>query len=107
MANCKCKEFLENVTLECDWKDMGLLGVCLGSLGALAGMVLPDKYKNAAGFTAGGAFFFSAIALVVRTIEASRNSEWDEYEDFEEWETWDDEEEDEDTGFVMKITAEE
>ena len=109
MANCKCKEFLETVSLECDWKDMGLLGACFGSLGALAGMVLPDKYKNAAAFTAGSAFFFSAIALVVRTIEASRNSDWDEdeYEDFEEWETWDDEEDDEDPGFVMKITAEE
>ena len=91
MANCKCKEFLENVTVECDWKDMALLGICVGSLGKLMGMMVPEKYKNAAAFGAGAAFFMSGIALAVRTIEESRHNEWDEYEDFEEWETWDDE----------------
>lgn len=85
-------------TFECDGKDMGLLGVCLGSLGALAGMVIPGKYKNAAAFVCGGGFFLAGIALGVRTAAASRE-EFDE-----DWEDW---EEEEDPGFVMRITAEE
>lgn len=107
MANCKCKEFLESVIVECDWKDLGLLGICVGSLGKLGGMMIPAKYRNAAAFGAGAAFFLSAVALAVRAIEDAREDDFDEYEDFEEWEDWDDEEEDDDTGFVMKITAEE
>ena len=105
MGNCKCREYLESIIVECDWKDMGLLGVCAGSLGALVGMVVPEKYKNAAAFGAGAGFFLSAITVTVKSIEAAREDEFDEYEDFEAWEEWDDEEEEE--GFVMKITAEE
>lgn len=105
MADCKCKELLESFTVECDWKDLGLMGLCVGSLGKLGGMLVPAKYKNAAAFGAGAAFFLSAVALIVRTVDAARDSEFDEYEDFEEWEEWDDEDEDE--GFVMKITTEE
>ena len=104
MGNCKCREYLESIIVECDWKDMGLLGICAGSLGALVGMVVPEKYKNAAAFGAGAGFFLSAIAVTVKSIEAAREDEFDEYEDFEAWEEWDDEEEE---GFVMKITAEE
>ena len=100
---CKCKEFLDSFTFECDWKDLSLMGVCAASLGALAGMVVPEKYKNAAAFGTGAGFFLSAIALTVKSIEAAREDEFDEYEDFEAWEEWDDEEEEE--GFVMKITA--
>ena len=105
-----CRDFIKNTILECDWKDMGLLGACIGSLGALAGMVLPDKYKNAAAFTVGSTFFLSGVALAVRTVEACRQAEWDQYEDFTAWEEWDEEEYDDDddeTGFVMRITAEE
>lgn len=105
MANCKCKEFLDSFTFECDWKDLGLMGLCVGSLGSLVGMLVPEKYKNAAAFGAGAGFFLSAIAVTVKSIEAAREDEFDEYEDFEAWEEWDDEEEEE--GFVMKITAEE
>ena len=101
----KCKEFLESVIIECDWKDMSLLGLCAGSLGALVGMIVPEKYKNAAAFGTGAGFFLSAIALTVKSIEAAREDAFDEYEDFEAWEDWDDE--DEEDGFVMKITAEE
>lgn len=104
MANCKCKEFLESVTFECDWKDLGLMGLCVGSLGSLAGMLIPEKYKNAAAFTAGISFFFSAVAVTVKSIKTAGEDEFDEYEDFEKWEEWDD---DEEQGFVMKITAEE
>lgn len=104
MGHCKCKEFLENVTFECDWKDLALMGICAGSLGKLCGMVIPDKYKNAAAFGTGTAFFLSAVTLAVKTIKTAREDEFDEYEDFEKWEEWDD---DEDEGFVMKITAEE
>ena len=103
MANCKCKEFLDSFTFECDWKDLGLMGLCVGSLGALVGMLVPEKYKNAAAFGTGAGFFLSAIAL--KSIEAARYDEFDEYEDFEAWEEWDDEDEEE--GFVMKITSEE
>ena len=102
---CKCREFLDSFTFECDWKDLSLMGVCAASLGALAGMVVPEKYKNAAAFGTGAGFFLSAIALTVKSIEAAREDEFDEYEDFEAWEVWDDEEDEE--GFVMKITAEE
>ena len=45
---CKCREFLDSFTFECDWKDLSLMGVCAASLGALAGMVVPEKYKKAA-----------------------------------------------------------
>lgn len=90
MANCKCREFLDSMILECDWKDMALMGICAGSLGKLCGMLIPAKYKNVAAFTAGTAFFLSAIGLVVRTVDAAREDEFDEYEDFEEWENWDD-----------------
>ena len=82
MANCKCKEFLESVTFECDWKDLGLMGVCAGSLGALVGMLVPEKYKNAAAFGAGAGFFMSAIAVTVKSIAAAREDEFDEYEDY-------------------------
>ena len=106
MANCKCKEFLESVTFECDWKDMGLMGLCVGSLGTLIGMLVPDKYKNAAAFTAGAGFFLSAVAVTVKSIEAAREDEMAEIEAEleDEFLDWDDEEEE---GFVMKITAEE
>ena len=104
MENCKCKEFLESVTFECDWKDMALMGICVGSLGKLGGMLIPEKYKNVVAFGAGTSFFLSAVALAVKTIKASREDDFDEYEDFEAWEEWDDEDEE---GFVMKITAEE
>lgn len=108
MANCRCKELLESFIVECDWKDLGLMGLCVGSLGKLAGMVVPKKYKGAAAFGAGATFMVSAVALTVRAIEDARDSEFDEYEDFEEWENWDDEEDDDDEeGFVMRITAEE
>lgn len=102
MADCKCKELLESFTVECDWKDLGLMGLCAGSLGKLGGMLVPAKYKNAVAFGVGAAFFLSAVALIVRTVDAARDSEFDEYEDFEEWD-----DEDEDEGFVMKITTEE
>lgn len=110
MADCKCKEFLESVTFECDWKDMGLMGLCVGSLGALVGMVVPEKYKNAAGFTAGAGFFLSAVAVTVKSIKAAREDSLDDMYDLEddfedEFMDWDDEEDEE--GFVMKITAEE
>ena len=102
----KCRDFLDTVTFECDWKDMGLMGLCASSLGALAGMLVPEKYKNAAAFGAGAGFFLSAVALTVKSIEAAREEDdFDEYEDFEECEEWDDEDDEE--GFVMKITAEE
>ena len=101
----KCKEFLDSFTFECDWKNLGLMGLCVGSLGSLVGMLVPEKYKNAAAFGAGAGFFLSAIALTVKSIETARYGEFDEYEDFEAWEDWDDEDEEE--GFVMKITAEE
>lgn len=106
MANCKCREFLDSVTFECDWKDMGLLGLCAGSLGTLVGMVVPEKYKNAVAFGAGAGFFLSAVAVTVKSIEASREDEMEDFEDdFEdEFMDWDDDEEE---GFVMKITAEE
>ena len=99
----KITDVLDEFTMECDWKDAGLLGLGMGALGALAGMIVPEKYKNAAAFTTGGAFFLSAIALTVRSIRDSRE-DFDEYEDFEEWERWDEEDE---PGFVMRITAEE
>ena len=101
----KCRDFLDTVTFECDWKDMGLMGLCVGSLGVLFGMVVPEKYKNAAAFGAGAGFFLSAVEVTVKSIEAAREDEFDEYEDFEEWEDWDDEDDEE--GFVMRITAEE
>lgn len=102
----KCRDYLNTVTFECDWKDMGLMGLCAGSLGALVGMVVPEKYKNAAAFGAGAGFFLSAVAVTVKSIEASRNDDdiHDLYET-EEWEDWDDEDDEE--GFVMKITTEE
>ena len=96
---------MDSFTFECDWKDLGLMGLCVGSLGSLVGMLVPEKYKNAAAFGAGAGFFLSAIALTVKSIETARYGEFDEYEDFEAWEDWDDEDEEE--GFVMKITAEE
>ena len=77
MANCKCKEFLDSFTFECDWKDLGLMGLCVGSLGALVGMIVPEKYKNAAAFGTGAGFFLSAIALTVKSIEAARYDEFD------------------------------
>lgn len=85
----KCRDFLNTVTFECDWKDMGLMGICAGSLGALAGMVVPEKYKNAAAFGAGAGFFLSAVAVTVKSIEASREKDFDE--DFDEWEDFDEE----------------
>ena len=106
MKDCKCRELLESVIFECDWKDLGLMGICAGSLGALVGMLVPEKYKNAAAFGAGAGFFVSAIAVTVKSIAAAREDEFDEYEDFEAWEEWDDDEYEEE-GFVMKITAEE
>lgn len=106
MENCKCKEVLENMIFECDWKDLGLMGLCVGSLGYLFGMLVPGKYKNAAAFTAGAGFFLSAVAVTVKSIQAAREDDFDEYEDFEDWEEWEDDE-DEEEGFVMKITTEE
>ena len=29
---CKCREFLDSFTFECDWKDLTLMGVCAASL---------------------------------------------------------------------------
>lgn len=101
----KCRDFLDTVTFECDWKDMGLMGLCVGSLGALVGMVVPEKYKNAAAFGAGTGFFLSAVAVTVKSIEASRNDDIHDLYESEEWEDWDDE--DDEDGFVMKITTEE
>lgn len=98
----KCRDFLSTVTFECDCKDMGLMGLCVGSLGALVGMVVPEKYKNAAAFGAGAGFFLSAVAVTVKSIKAAREDAWDEEEEFEDWDDVDDDE-----GFVMKITAEE
>lgn len=104
----KCRDFLNTVTFECDWKDMGLMGICVGSLGTLAGMLVPEKYKNAAAFGAGAGFFLSAVAVTVKSIKAAGEDAFDdfeEYEDPEEWEDWEDKDEDE--GFVMKITTKE
>ena len=82
----RCKDFLNTVTFECDCLDMGLLGLCAGSLGALAGMLVPVKYKNAAAFGVGAGFFLSAVAVTVKSIEAAR-----EEEELDDWEDWDDE----------------
>ncbi len=89
----KCRDFLDTIVFECDWKDMGLMGICAGSLGALAGMLVPEKYKNAAAFGTGAGFFLSAVAMTVKSIAAARESEWEELHDLyeDEWEDWDDE----------------
>lgn len=98
----KWTNFMDRITFECDWKDIGLIGLCAGSLGALMGMVIPEKYKNAAAFTTGSAFFLSAVAFTVRSIKASGEDAFED-ENFEEWDDWDEE----DPGFVMRITAKE
>lgn len=89
----KCRDFLDTIVFECDWKDMGLMGICAGSLGALAGMLVPEKYKNAAAFGTGAGFFLSAVAMTVKSIAAAREAEWEDLHDLyeDEWEDWDDE----------------
>lgn len=105
----KCRDFLDTIVFECDWKDMGLMGVCVGSLGALAGMLVPEKYKNAAAFGTGAGFFLSAVAMTVKSIAAAREAKWEDLHDLyeDEWEDWDDwDDEAEEATDALEVQAE-
>lgn len=80
----KWKWFCDRMTVECDWKDLGLLGLCAGSVGALKGMLVPERQKNAAALVAGATFFFSAVAIAVRSAKQLR--EEDAADAYEAWE---------------------
>ena len=57
----------------CTWKDIGLLKLCLFSLGMVAGMTIPAKRRAIPCLVAAVAFVGSYIPLMARFINFSRN----------------------------------
>lgn len=53
---------------ECTWKDMALLKFCLGSLGVLAGLQIPQTRRRIAAWTAGLIFIFTYVAVMGKFV---------------------------------------
>lgn len=52
----------------CDWRDIAVLKFCLLSIGLLAGMEVPEKYRNTARIAASAVFVLTYIPTMTKFL---------------------------------------
>lgn len=91
---------INDYVLECDWKDLTLIKICVCSFGVMLGLRLPREKRKPATVISGIMFLISGMLLAVRLLgecpfckEESEQKEEDHHED--------------EDGFIMRIVEEE
>ncbi len=78
---------VDNFIADSDWKTLGMMKACLGSLGIVIGILVPKNAKKFVAIIAGLMFIASYIPLMLKFVEAfTRNDEYDDFADFDDFE---------------------
>jgi len=71
---CKVRTCLENYTKEFNFVDFGLLKICSGSAGIIAGLLIPKKGKTSMLTVASLLFSISFFPLMFKLVKTIANS---------------------------------
>ena len=66
----KLFQYANGYLRECDWKDIGLVKLCLCAVGVMIGLGIPKKQQKPAFFAAAGVFFSTYIPLMIRFVRS-------------------------------------
>ena len=99
----KLKEFLDNYVVEFDWKDIGMFKLCMCAFGIMIGVSLPKEKRKPIIVVCGIVFVTTTAVLFGKLL--GLECPFCNKDEFVDWdgEDWGDEE----SGLVMKISAEE
>ncbi len=69
---------------ESDWKTLGMMKACLGSLGIIIGIAVPKNARKFVAIITGIMFIASYIPLMLKFFEAlTRESDFEDFDYFE------------------------
>ena len=67
--------YADKYIAESDWKDLAMIKFCLFSMGILAGIQIPKRSRQQAGWIAGAVFVATYIPLMAKFIRIAADEE--------------------------------
>ena len=67
----KIFQYANGYLQECDWKNIGLVKLCLCAVGVMIGLGIPEKQKKPVFCAAAGVFFSTYIPLMIRFVRSA------------------------------------